>query len=167
MPDSRISLRSFAAETSFLSHFHWDHTGDPSTFPHSTDLVVGPGFKDAFIPGYPANQDAPIRESDYANRKLREISFDEDLTIGGYKALDYFNDGSFYLLDSPGVSLQSMPTIKGVLLTPLTDTACHRPYVRSCPVGGNALSLSTRGAFFTSLSILFNRSCKYCVQHFD
>ncbi|KAL8664290.1 MAG: hypothetical protein Q9168_007937, partial [Polycauliona sp. 1 TL-2023] len=88
------------------SHYHWDHTGDPSTFPHSTDLVVGPGFKDAFVPAYPANQDSAIHESDYANRELREISFDSDLTIGGYKALDYFGDGSFYLLDSPGVSFQ-------------------------------------------------------------
>ncbi|KAL8732328.1 MAG: hypothetical protein Q9181_003999 [Wetmoreana brouardii] len=61
-------------------------------------------FKDALTPGYPANQDSPIRESDYADRKLREISFDSDLQIGGYKALDYFGDGSFYLLDSPGVS---------------------------------------------------------------
>ncbi|KAL8819507.1 MAG: hypothetical protein Q9223_002071 [Gallowayella weberi] len=85
------------------SHYHWDHIGDPSTFPASTDLVVGPGFKDGFMPGYPANADAPIRESDYDGRKLREISFDSDLTIGGYKALDYFGDGSFYLLDSPGV----------------------------------------------------------------
>ncbi|KAL8947129.1 MAG: hypothetical protein Q9222_006553 [Ikaeria aurantiellina] len=86
------------------SHHHMDHTGDPSTFPHSTDLVVGPGFKDAFVPAYPTNKDAPVRESDYANRKLREISFDAGLEIGGCKAFDYFGDGSFYLLDTPGVS---------------------------------------------------------------
>jgi hypothetical protein len=36
---------------------------------------------------------------------VREISFDEsDLEIGGFRALDYFGDGSFYLLDAPGVS---------------------------------------------------------------
>ncbi|KAI4136400.1 MAG: hypothetical protein L6R39_007807, partial [Caloplaca ligustica] len=90
------------------SHFHWDHTGDPSTFPHSTDLIVGPGFKDAFVPGYPSNQTAPIRESDYEGRNLREISFNTDLEIGGYKALDYFGDGSFYLLDSPGHAIGHM-----------------------------------------------------------
>ncbi|KAL8925748.1 MAG: hypothetical protein Q9172_002089 [Xanthocarpia lactea] len=90
------------------SHHHWDHIGDPSTFPHSTDLLVGPGFKDAFIPAYPTEPSSPIRESDYADRQLREISFDSDLTIGGFKALDYFGDGSFYLLDSPGHSIGHM-----------------------------------------------------------
>ena len=27
------------------SHWHFDHTGNPATFPSSTDLIVGPGFK--------------------------------------------------------------------------------------------------------------------------
>lgn len=47
------------------SHWHWDHIGDPSTFPPSTRLVVGPGFKEAFLPGYPAKSDSPVRESDF------------------------------------------------------------------------------------------------------
>ncbi|KAL4966602.1 MBL fold metallo-hydrolase [Aspergillus stella-maris] len=87
------------------SHWHWDHIGDPSTFPPSTDLIVGPGFKDAMLPGYPANPESPIRESDYSNRTLREISFfpgPQSLQIGQFRAYDYFGDGSFYLLDSPG-----------------------------------------------------------------
>ncbi|KAL4945771.1 hypothetical protein BDV06DRAFT_219015 [Aspergillus oleicola] len=87
------------------SHWHWDHIGDPSTFPPSTDLIVGPGFKDAMLPGYPSNPDSPIRESDYNNRTLREISFtpgSQTLKIGLFPAYDYFGDGSFYLLDSPG-----------------------------------------------------------------
>lgn len=33
------------------SHAHWDHTGDMSTFPGHTDLVVGRGFKDHFLRG--------------------------------------------------------------------------------------------------------------------
>ncbi|KAL8851240.1 MAG: hypothetical protein Q9221_003871 [Calogaya cf. arnoldii] len=90
------------------SHYHWDHSGDPSTFPHSTDLVVGPGFKDDFVPAYPSKPNCPIHESDYANRELREISFDSDVEIGGYKAFDYFGDGSFYLLDSPGHAIGHM-----------------------------------------------------------
>ena len=85
------------------SHHHWDHTGDPSTFPASTDLIVGPGFKETFTPAYPTNPDAPIRESDYSGRHLRELSFaDSKLVLGRLKALDYFDDGSFYLLDTPG-----------------------------------------------------------------
>ncbi|KAL3463562.1 beta-lactamase-like protein [Aspergillus heterothallicus] len=90
-------------EAVIWSHWHWDHIGDPSTFPSSTDLIVGPGFKDAMLPGYPGNPDSPIRESDYANRTLREIPFDaQSLHIGQFPAHDYFGDGSFYLLDSPG-----------------------------------------------------------------
>ncbi|KAL9014158.1 MAG: hypothetical protein Q9173_001172, partial [Seirophora scorigena] len=102
------------------SHFHWDHAGDPSTFPQSTDLVVGPGFKEAVTPGYPADQDAPILESDYAGRHLREISFDSDLRIGGYKAMDYFGDGSFYLLDSPGHALGHMCALARTTASPST-----------------------------------------------
>lgn len=49
----------------FPSHWHWDHIGDPSTFPPSTQLVVGPGFKEAFLPGYPAKNDSPVRETDF------------------------------------------------------------------------------------------------------
>lgn len=54
------------------------------------------------LPGYPANADSPIQESDYANRTLREITFEGNLKIGQFSAYDYFGDGSFYLLDSPG-----------------------------------------------------------------
>lgn len=54
------------------------------------------------LPGYPANPDSPIRESDYADRTLREITFDTSLKIGQFPAFDYFGDGSLYLLDSPG-----------------------------------------------------------------
>jgi glyoxylase-like metal-dependent hydrolase (beta-lactamase superfamily II) len=51
-------------EAVIWSHWHWDHIGDPSSFPHNVDLVVGQGFKDAMLPGYPANPNSPIRESD-------------------------------------------------------------------------------------------------------
>lgn len=96
-----INLSS--VEAIIWSHWHWDHIGDPSTFPASTDLVVGPGFKEGLLPGAPANPTAPIQESDYEGRTLREISFeDSSLKIGRFSAYDYFGDGSFYLLDSPG-----------------------------------------------------------------
>lgn len=42
-----------------------DHSGDPSTFPGSTALVVGPGFKEALLPGYPSDPMGRIRETDY------------------------------------------------------------------------------------------------------
>ncbi|KAK5048617.1 hypothetical protein LTR84_005708 [Exophiala bonariae] len=85
------------------SHWHWDHLGDPSTFPPTTDLVVGPGFKQAFLPGFPVNKKSPVRESDFAGRNLREIDFSiTKLLAGKFHAFDFFGDGSFYLLDTPG-----------------------------------------------------------------
>lgn len=47
------------------SHWHWDHIGDPSTFPPSTDLIVGRGFKDAMLPAAPVNPDSPLQEADW------------------------------------------------------------------------------------------------------
>ena len=82
-----------------------DHTGDPSTFPGSTDLIVGPGFKSRFVPGYPTIKDSPVSESAWQGRELREIDFDSEsngLNIGPFRGLDLYGDGSFYLLDSPG-----------------------------------------------------------------
>ncbi len=88
-----------------------DHTGDPSTFPASTDLIVGPGFKDAYVPAYPTVQDSPVDERAWEGRNLREIKFDTEgqgLTIGQYKAMDLYGDGSFYLLDTPGHAIGHM-----------------------------------------------------------
>lgn len=84
------------------SHWHADHTGDPSTFDAHTALVVGPGFTRAFVPGYPADPDSPVLEADYAGRELREVRFTQGKKVGRFDALDYFGDGSYYLLDAPG-----------------------------------------------------------------
>ncbi|QRW07224.1 metallo-beta-lactamase superfamily domain-containing protein [Ceratobasidium sp. AG-Ba] len=86
------------------SHYHWDHTGDPSVFPSTTSLTVGPGFVKAMTPGYPTNPNAHILESAYKGRDLVEISFDDksELLLGRFQAVDYFGDGSFYLVNAPG-----------------------------------------------------------------
>jgi hypothetical protein len=48
------------------SHWHFDHIGDMSKFPNSVNNVVGPGFKENLLPGYPSNPDSALLESDYA-----------------------------------------------------------------------------------------------------
>lgn len=35
---------------------------------------------------------------------MREVEFDESKRIGQYPSYDLFGDGSFYILDVPGVS---------------------------------------------------------------
>lgn len=44
------------------SHGHWDHVGDITVFPSTTELVVGPGFKEAFCPGYPTKPEVELPE---------------------------------------------------------------------------------------------------------
>lgn len=79
-----------------------DHVGNMKTFPGSVNLIVGPGFKKNLLPGYPINKDSHVLESDWEGRELVELEFNASLKIGKFKAIDYFKDGSFYLLDIPG-----------------------------------------------------------------
>ncbi|KAF2089267.1 metallo-beta-lactamase superfamily protein [Saccharata proteae CBS 121410] len=86
-----------------LSHWHWDHTGDPSLFPPTTELIVGPGFKQNFMPGYPTNPNGSLLDTDFANRNVREVSFPPSSPkFGHFEAHDFFGDGSFYILNVPG-----------------------------------------------------------------
>ncbi|KAK2054099.1 metallo-beta-lactamase superfamily protein [Colletotrichum caudatum] len=91
-------------EALIWSHAHPDHTGRPSLFPPSASLVVGPGVKQACFPGWPAVPDAPVLAREFQGREVRELDFGGagGLEIGGLRALDYFGDGSFYLLSAPG-----------------------------------------------------------------
>ncbi|OJD29674.1 metallo-beta-lactamase superfamily protein [Diplodia corticola] len=90
------------------SHWHCDHIGDSSRLASSTELVLGKGFLDALTPGYPVNPNSPFLESDYKGRKIREIDFSTHpnrLQLGRFDAIDFFGDGSFYLINTPGHAL--------------------------------------------------------------
>jgi glyoxylase-like metal-dependent hydrolase (beta-lactamase superfamily II) len=95
-----VNLKSIDAFV--LSHWHFDHSGNIDALPKSCNLVVGPGFKEAFLPGYPAKEDSPFHEADFQGREVIEIGFTDDFKIGKFQAKDYFGDGSFYLLNVPG-----------------------------------------------------------------
>ena len=57
---------------------------------------------------------------------MREIAFDDGLRIGDFGAYDFFGDGSFYLLDTPGVSsLYSDPNVEGCPLTAVQHAQGH------------------------------------------
>jgi len=122
LTQSGVDVKSI--DTIVLSHAHFDHIGNPSTFPKSTSLLVGPGFKKNLLPGYPSNLSSTILDADYANRKITEMDFDFNrdfnrdfnlnrdgdsdestgkvIQLGRFAALDFFGDGSFYLLSAPG-----------------------------------------------------------------
>ncbi|KAK6530361.1 hypothetical protein TWF694_003717 [Orbilia ellipsospora] len=85
------------------SHAHWDHIGKPSLFPPTTDLIIGPSITEKFAPGYPENSAAPFKSTEWHGRKVTELNFeDSTIIIGEMRAIDFFNDGSFYILDAPG-----------------------------------------------------------------
>jgi glyoxylase-like metal-dependent hydrolase (beta-lactamase superfamily II) len=119
-------------EAIIWSHWHWDHTGDPSTFPSSTAVIVGAGVKDVFLPGFPENPQSPLLQTDYEGRELREITFQgpDALKIGDFDALDYFGDGSFYILDAPGHTIGHLCALARATSDPpsfilMGADACH------------------------------------------
>lgn len=104
LQENGVDVKGGAIEAVFWSHWHFDHTGDVSGFPGSTALITGPGVREAFFPPYPENEDSPLLSSDFEGREHKELDFDTQskFKIGGLRAIDYFGDGSFYLLDAPG-----------------------------------------------------------------
>ena len=105
LQEAGFDIQGGAIDAVIYSHHHFDHVGDMTTFPPSTQLIVGPGFKEAHLPAYPINKESPNLQSDFENRDVREIDIATEgagLKIGRFNAYDYFGDGSFYLLDTPG-----------------------------------------------------------------
>lgn len=104
LQENGVDVAGGEIEAVVWSHWHFDHTGDVSTFPSSTALVAGAGVRDALLPGYPEKEDSPLLESDFRGREYKEIDFEKESTvdIGNFKGYDYFDDGSFYLLNAPG-----------------------------------------------------------------
>ena len=128
-----VGVGSKDIEAVIWSHHHFDHIGDPSTFPPSTELVVGPEFKKHYCPGYPTDTTATLLDTDFHARNVREVRMPKDndsLKIGGFNAVDYFNDGSFYLLDAPGHSVAHLCGLARVTSSPdsfvfMGADACH------------------------------------------
>jgi len=102
LTDASVPLDSI--NSIIWSHHHFDHTGDPSLFPKSTSLIVGPTFKSnsQSYPGYPLNPASVVCQDAFEGRELIELDFNTGLEIGGFKAVDFFDDGSFYLLQAQG-----------------------------------------------------------------
>ncbi|KAK3706182.1 hypothetical protein LTR37_012883 [Vermiconidia calcicola] len=105
--DANFDLNSI--NSMIWSHWHWDHHGAPEKFPSSVEVVVGPGFSNEFMPGYPTSPHAALLDANFDGRTVREIDFENSsLQIGQLRAYDFFADGSFYLLDTPGHAIGHM-----------------------------------------------------------
>lgn len=129
-----ITLRSI--DSIVISHWHFDHVGDPSRFPESTRLLVGPGFKSHFVPGYPLNEASPIPDAAFKCRVVHEIDFmSSKLRIAGLEAIDHFGDGSLYLLSTPGHAIGHISALARVNVDSagvssflfLAGDVCHHP----------------------------------------
>ncbi|KAI1123111.1 beta-lactamase-like protein [Nemania abortiva] len=108
-------------EAAVWSHIHWDHTGNLADFPPPTELIVGPGIKERYMPGWPTVPEADFSEADVAGRLITGLEPDSfNLDVGGLRAHDYFGDGSFYLLDAPGHALGHMNALARTSADPAT-----------------------------------------------
>ncbi|KAJ6488568.1 beta-lactamase-like protein [Mycena vitilis] len=98
LKDGGIPLTSINAV--IWSHSHFDHIGDMSLFPNTTGLIIG---SETNTSTYPENADALLQASDLSGRQITKVDFaTANLTFSGLKAIDYFGDGSLYLLHTPG-----------------------------------------------------------------
>ncbi|KAF7359224.1 Metallo-beta-lactamase superfamily protein [Mycena sanguinolenta] len=98
LEEGGIPLESI--ETVIWSHSHFDHISDMSLWPNTTNLVIGPGTNRSLYPEFP---DSALQASDFAGHDVIELNFNNtNITFGGLPAIDYFGDGSFYLLNTPG-----------------------------------------------------------------
>ncbi|KAL6242805.1 hypothetical protein RBB50_010451 [Rhinocladiella similis] len=130
--------------TVVFSHLHFDHVGDSTKFPDAT-LVAGPGGKAASAPGFPVNPGSPFESAPIQHAHYRELSFENDkwVPLGPFsRAHDFFGDGSFWLVDTPG----HMPGHLGGLALSGPDEwvfmggdCCHH---RSLLVGSRPMSVT-------------------------
>lgn len=121
------------------SNHHVDRIGDASLFPPTTSLIVGPGFKSnpSTYPGFPLNPDGHIPHTAFEGRDVIELNFNRTagvLKLGGLRAIDWFDDGSLYLLEAPGATPEQIMALartsadKFVLLA--GDAASHPGVIR-------------------------------------
>jgi glyoxylase-like metal-dependent hydrolase (beta-lactamase superfamily II) len=122
-PDAAGSLRKGGlnptdVDTIILSHVHWDHVGTPSDFSNA-EFVVGSGTMHLLAngggPHYPAEifnpnelpsdrtrELPPVRQEDAEKAYSNQTTHVWSPLAGFPAAVDFYNDGSVYIIDAPG-----------------------------------------------------------------
>lgn len=100
---ARGGVQTDDIEHVILSHLHWDHVGDPSWFKRA-NFIVGEGGKTLLENGYPYQENSQFKANLLPAERITFRSDPENWpSLGPFPhALDYFGDGSLYIVDSPG-----------------------------------------------------------------
>ncbi|KAG7443530.1 uncharacterized protein BT62DRAFT_1034482 [Guyanagaster necrorhizus] len=109
------------------SHTHFNHIDDISLFPSATELVVGPGMD---LCTYPEHEDMHLIKSDTASYLdgTLILQCNTMLHIADLPALDYFGDGSFYVLNTSGHHsghISSLTHVTPTMFVLLGGDCCH------------------------------------------
>lgn len=85
----------------FVSHFHWDHCGDPSKVPEGVPVYVGRGTLAGMSTGGYGEHLGPTPKE--VLDRIQEAPEGDATVLGSpYKGWDVFGDGSFIYLPAPG-----------------------------------------------------------------
>lgn len=85
-----------------LSHCHFDHVGDTRPFVDST-FIVGAASSTLFKPGFPTDPNAGFASDLLPAGRTEFLSVEAWEPLGPFpRALDFYGDGSLYIIDSPG-----------------------------------------------------------------
>jgi glyoxylase-like metal-dependent hydrolase (beta-lactamase superfamily II) len=85
-----------------LSHIHFDHSGNTHPFTKSTFLVGG-SAQTLIKPGYPQDPNAYFDSGLLPEGRTKYLDASDWKPIGPFpRALDFFGDGSLYIVDAPG-----------------------------------------------------------------
>ncbi|EJT48504.1 hypothetical protein A1Q1_02525 [Trichosporon asahii var. asahii CBS 2479] len=85
----------------FISHFHWDHCGNPASVPPGVPVWVGRGALEGLEKGGFGAHVGPAPPE--VKARIKEIP-EGDTSVWGYeqKGWNVFGDGSFIMLPAPG-----------------------------------------------------------------
>ena len=81
---------------------HWDHVGNPSLFKNAKFLLGGDA-KTLFEPGFPADPESSYPSDLLPADRTEFLDPSNWVAVGPFpRALDYYGDGSLYIVDAPG-----------------------------------------------------------------